>query len=48
MVHQTLEAVLGDADKRAKLIWEPVYLSEDAQEGPQAFKEKRTPRWQGR
>lgn len=48
MVRQTLEAVLGDADKRAKLIWEPVYLSEDAQEGPQAFKEKRTPRWQGR
>lgn len=48
MVRQTLVAVLGDADKRAKVIWEPVYLSEDAQEGPLAFKEKRTPRWQGR
>jgi enoyl-CoA hydratase/carnithine racemase len=48
MVRQTLEAVLGDAGKRAKVIWEPVYLSKDAQEGPQAFKEKRTPRWQGR
>jgi enoyl-CoA hydratase/carnithine racemase len=29
-------------------LWEHVYLSEDAQEGPQAFKEKRRPVWQGR
>ena len=29
-------------------IFEPVYLSEDAQEGPRAFREKRAPRWQGR
>jgi hypothetical protein len=28
-------------------IWEPVYLSEDAQEGPRAFREKRAPRWSG-
>lgn len=26
----------------------PVYASEDAQEGPRAFAEKRPPRWQGR
>ena len=32
----------------AEAIWEPVYLSEDAQEGPRAFREKRPPRWQGR
>ena len=29
-------------------IYEPVYLSEDAQEGPRAFKEKRKPVWRGR
>jgi enoyl-CoA hydratase/carnithine racemase len=28
-------------------IWEPVYLSEDAQEGPRAFRERRAPRWRG-
>jgi enoyl-CoA hydratase/carnithine racemase len=32
----------------ADAIWEPVYKSEDAQEGPRAFAEKRAPRWQGR
>lgn len=48
MVRDTLEAVLGDARARANLLWNPVYLSEDAQEGPRAFKEKRPPRWQGR
>lgn len=29
-------------------LWEPAYLSEDGQEGPRAFREKRTPIWQGR
>ena len=29
-------------------IWEPVYLSDDAQEGPAAFREKRAPQWKGR
>lgn len=33
---------IGDA------LYEPVYLSEDAQEGPRAFREKRAPRWQAR
>lgn len=48
MVRNTLTSVLGDGRQRAKVIWDPVYLSEDAQEGPRAFKEKRRPQWQGR
>lgn len=48
MVRSTLAAILGDARQRADALWAPVYLSEDAQEGPRAFKEKRPPRWQGR
>ena len=34
--------------RRPRRIWEPVYRSADAQEGPRAFAEKRPPRWQGR
>ena len=48
MVRSVIEGVLGDAGQSAKAFWEPVYLSEDAQEGPLAFKEKRTPNWRGR
>jgi enoyl-CoA hydratase/carnithine racemase len=33
---------------RADEIYEKVYLSEDGQEGPKAFKETRKPVWQGR
>lgn len=39
---------LADAFEAAERIWEPVYRSQDAQEGPAAFREKRPPRWQGR
>ena len=42
------ELSLADAYAEADRIWEPVYLSEDAQEGPNAFREKRRPAWKGR
>ncbi|MEU8896071.1 enoyl-CoA hydratase-related protein [Nocardia sp. NPDC048505] len=32
----------------ARTVAEPCYRSEDAQEGPRAFAEKRAPRWRGR
>ncbi len=34
--------------KSAKKLYEPVYASNDAKEGPRAFAEKRPPVWQGR
>lgn len=39
---------IHEAYEQADRIWEPVYLSEDAQEGPRAFREKRRPVWKGR
>jgi enoyl-CoA hydratase/carnithine racemase len=42
------EYPLSQAHAEAWRIWEPVYRSEDAQEGPAAFRDKRPPRWQGR
>lgn len=40
---------LGAAESEfAHTLWEPVYLSDDAQEGPRAFSEKRPPHWRGR
>ncbi len=35
------------AFSRAEEIWRPVYESNDAQEGPRAFREKRPPHWTG-
>lgn len=42
-------AYLGKPDvwDRAEEIWAPVYRSADAQEGPAAFRDKRTPVWKG-
>jgi len=34
--------------RAARHASEAAYRSEDAQEGPKAFAEKRPPRWQGR
>jgi len=42
------ELPLGTAFERAEELWAPVYRSADAQEGPAAFRDKRTPVWQGR
>jgi len=39
-----LPAAFGEAER----IWAPVYRSEDAQEGPAAFRDKRPPAWKGR
>jgi enoyl-CoA hydratase/carnithine racemase len=37
-----------EAFKAAMAIYEPVYASADAQEGPRAFAAKRKPVWQGK
>jgi enoyl-CoA hydratase/carnithine racemase len=39
---------MAEAFDEAERIWEPVYTSADAQEGPAAFRDKRTPVWTGR
>ena len=41
------EHTMSEAFAQADRIWEPVYLSGDAQEGPAAFRDKRTPVWTG-
>jgi enoyl-CoA hydratase/carnithine racemase len=38
----------SDALDEGDRIYDPVYHSEDAQEGPRSFREKRTPQWKGR
>ena len=39
---------IAEAFTEAEQIWAPVYLSDDAQEGPAAFRDKRPPAWTGR
>jgi enoyl-CoA hydratase/carnithine racemase len=42
------EYPLSEALIEAEKIWEPVYRSQDAQEGPAAFRDRRPPAWKGR
>jgi enoyl-CoA hydratase/carnithine racemase len=43
----TAEHPLSTAYQIAETLWAPVYLSDDAQEGPRAFNEGRPPQWKG-
>jgi enoyl-CoA hydratase/carnithine racemase len=47
-VYLAMQQGLGEAFAQADRLWEPVYLSADAQEGPAAFRAKRPPGWTGR
>jgi enoyl-CoA hydratase/carnithine racemase len=47
-VRLVAELPLDTAFDQAEELWAPVYRSADAQEGPAAFRDKRTPVWQGR
>ncbi|NNC93634.1 MAG: enoyl-CoA hydratase/isomerase family protein [Acidimicrobiia bacterium] len=47
MVYAAAERGWSEALDAGYHLFEPVYLSEDAQEGPRAFQEKRTPQWKG-
>jgi enoyl-CoA hydratase/carnithine racemase len=48
MVYAVAGASLAAALDEGDRIWKPVYESEDAQEGPRAFREKRAPVWRAR
>jgi len=48
MVYQSASLGWEEGLDAADDLWEPVYMSEDGQEGPRAFREKRKPVWQGR
>ena len=48
MVYRAAVGRSEDEFAIAEAIWEPVYRSEDAQEGPRAFGERRPPHWKGR
>lgn len=47
LVYAATELGRSAARRRGDQLFEPVYLSDDAQEGPKAFAEKRTPIWKG-
>jgi enoyl-CoA hydratase/carnithine racemase len=48
MVREIVLAAMSETSSLINEIWNPVYLSQDAQEGPLAFKEKRAPKWLGK
>ncbi|TNE33814.1 MAG: enoyl-CoA hydratase/isomerase family protein [Alphaproteobacteria bacterium] len=48
LVYLSSEMGRGAALRAAYHLFEPVYRSEDALEGPRAFGEKRAPKWQGK
>ncbi len=48
LVYMSTEMGRSAGLRAAYHLFESVYLSEDAQEGPRAFAEKRAPRWTGR
>ncbi|HEX2540166.1 MAG TPA: enoyl-CoA hydratase-related protein [Caldimonas sp.] len=48
LVYLSTEMGRSAAQRAATHLFESVYLSEDAQEGPRAFREKRKPEWKGR
>jgi enoyl-CoA hydratase/carnithine racemase len=48
LVHAAAELPQQAAWDEGDRLFESVYLSADAQEGPQAFREKRAPNWKGR
>lgn len=48
LVYLSTEMGRSAALRAGRHLFEPVYLSEDAQEGPRAFAEKRLPNWKGR
>jgi enoyl-CoA hydratase/carnithine racemase len=48
MVYASARGSAPNAYDEADRIWESVYLSDDAQEGPRALREGRKPRWQAR
>ena len=48
MVAAAIGLPMQEGVKHAEQIFAPVYESQDALEGPLAFREKRRPRWSGR
>lgn len=48
LVYAATETGRSEALRAGDRLFEPVYLSEDAQEGPRAFAEKRPPVWKGK